>query len=338
MVELFLGIDLGGSHISSWSLDKSGDTYSPFSRIDIGSDLNADGLLNHLTSFVRTATELTRGGHLVAIGLASPGPLDPYRGMIISPPNLPKVKNLEIVKMLQEKTDLPVFLINDADAAVLGEAWLGSAQGFKNVVILTLGTGVGSGIIAGGKLQRGRGMGGEWGHTTVFFSDQKRPCSCGRWNCLEAFCGTEGLVETYCYFFSVKRETLKQAEIYAVSEKMRRYHDLDSQWRKVFDVYCHCLTEGIINIANIHHPDCVVLGGGIACSDIVEMIKKNLEMPNDLYPNPSESQYKLGILLEGLEIRLAVLDRPGVVGAAKYAMDCHEAIVSQLRAEHGVYS
>ncbi|MEK7121546.1 MAG: ROK family protein [Patescibacteria group bacterium] len=318
MAELFLGIDLGGSHISAQLLSRDGKNHSPFFKIDIGSDLNIGYLLNYLTSFVRSArlAALNQGGRLVAVGLASPGPLEPNVGIIISPPNLPGIKNFEVVRALQNVVGLQVFLINDADAAVLGEAWLGSAQGFKNVIMLTLGTGIGSGIIANGKLQRGRGMGGEWGHTTIFFGDQRRLCSCKRWNCLEAFCGTEGLFKTYSRFFS--SQTCQE-----VSKKMIENWKSDHAWEKVFGIYCRCLTEGIINIANVHHPECIVLGGGIAHSDIVEKVKESLRTPANLCPNPPWTPYKLKILLRGLEIRLAILEHSGIIGAAKHAMDSH---------------
>ena len=338
MTELFLGIDLGGSHMSGWLLDRSGKTYNPFSKRHIdGLNLNGTDLIYHLAELVGDMQFAAQGyGHVIAaIGIASPGPLEPETGVIINPPNLTGLKNVEVVKLLQQKTGCQVFLINDADAAVLGEAWLGSARGFKNVVMLTLGTGIGSGIIANGRLQRGRGMGGEWGHTTIFFGDQKRLCSCGRWNCLEAFCGTEGLFKTYRRFFPLHSfSPVDTSE--EVSEKMRENWRSDPVWERVFRIYCRCLTEGIINIVNVHHPECIVLGGGIAHSDIVEQVKENLKTPADLYPNLPWTPYKLESLLDGLEIRLAANKQSGIIGAAKHAMDCVDAERQRHEVEHGL--
>ena len=194
-MDLYLGIDLGGSHISGQLFDRDGKEYFPVLEVKINSNLDSAQLISSLVNVVKFGlfTAQDGGNNLIATGLASPGPLNPDEGIIVSPPNLPNIRNLEVLKWLRRRTDgLEIFLLNDADAAVLGEQWLGSAEGFKDVVMLTLGTGVGSGVMAGGKLQRGQGMGGEWGHTTLFISGEQRVCSCGRTNCLEPFLVPEG--------------------------------------------------------------------------------------------------------------------------------------------------
>lgn len=334
MDKRFLGIDLGGSHISAWILDRKGNTHNPFSKIGINSNLSSEELVNHILGLINIRRIPTWNHNVLAVGLASPGPLDPYQGAIISPPNLPNIKNLEIIKIIQEKTGLPVFLINDADAAVLGEHWLGSAQGFKNVVMLTLGTGVGSGVILNGGLQRGRGMAAEWGHTTIkgsfnsWINRGDRSCSCGRFNCLEAFCGTEGLAQTYCEAFGVKREHLSNEFIHEISKEMRKRHH-DFRWYNLSEIYCRDLMEGIINIVNVHQPDCVVLGGGIAYDSMAEKVKVLLQ---DVTGN------KLSILARGVDVRAATNLQSGVIGAAKYALDNYDAEVAKYRMEHGVYS
>lgn len=347
MTELFLGIDLGGTHISTWLFDNKGKAWGPFTKVGINSQITSEELLKHLKELVISGqfSAQSDGRNIAAIGLSSPGPLDSANGVITSPPNLPNLRNLEVVNLLRARVGYKVFLINDADAAVLGEAWLGSAKGFKNVVMLTLGTGVGSGVIANGCLQRGRGMGGEWGHTTIQYSNEKRLCSCRRWNCLEAFCGTEGLARTYCNLFSKERNELSKEEVYKISENMMEHckenwylHESlkNSNWDRLFRLYCRHLTEGIINIANAHHPECIVLGGGIANKHIVEQVKKNFESPNA--NDPFGRRYKLAKLLEGLEVRLAESKQSNVIGAAKYGRDRHEAIIRQHRADHGVFS
>lgn len=331
-MELYLGIDLGGSHISGWLLDRNGKKYNPFNKIGINSGLSSEELINHLTGLINTSRAPMWNYNVLAIGLAGPGPLDPHEGVIISPPNLPNIKNLEVIKILREKIGLPAFLTNDADAAVIGEHWLGAAKDFRNVVMLTLGTGVGSGIIIGGRLRRGRGMGGEWGHTTIF-SDESRKCSCGRINCLEAFVSTEGLVQTYCRVFQADRKSIMPEEAVDMSKHLRAGlksgHD---KWGQVLGFYCLHLADGIVNIANVHHPDCIVLGGGIAYEVIVKKVKTTIA---DIV---ADKNYKLRGLLDGLEIRMASVEQPGIVGAAKYAMNCHEAEIEKYRAEHGIFS
>lgn len=334
MNELFLGIDLGGSHISAWLLDRKGNTHNPFTRIGINPNLSSEELVNHLMGLINTRLTPSWNYNILAIGLASPGPLDPHEGIIISPPNLPNIKNLEVVKILQEKTGLSVFLINDADAAVLGEHWLGSAQGFKNVVMLTLGTGVGSGVILNRRLQRGRGMAAEWGHTTIkgsfnsWINRIDRLCSCGRFNCLESFCGTEGLAQTYCSVFGVRREDLSSNFVHEISREMRKKQN-DFRWYNLSEIYCRDLMEGIINIVNVHQPDCVILGGGIAYSSMAEKVKALLQ---DATGN------KLNILAHGVDVRAAANLQSGLIGAAKHAMDNYDTEVAKNRMEHGIYS
>ncbi|MEK7138938.1 MAG: ROK family protein [Patescibacteria group bacterium] len=318
MVNLYLGIDLGGSHISSWLFyNKAGESWGPFSRMSIDSDLGPDTLVSLLTDCIKSGQRVAQCNYeysndaLAAVGLASPGPLDPKNGIIISPPNLPNIRNVEIVKLLQQSTGLQTFLVNDADAAVLGEQLLGSARGFNNVVMLTLGTGIGSGIIADGKLQRGRGMGGEWGHTAIasIHSPGNRLCSCGRLNCLEVFCGTEGLALTYGNIFKARREDLTPDFVREISKQMRK--KTDERLSHLFNVYCSDLTEGIINIINVHHPECVVLGGGIACEDIVERVSQLL----------ANVKHKLAVISRGVVIKLAANSNSGIIGAVVHAMD-----------------
>ena len=324
MIELFLGIDLGGSHISAWLLDRNGNTHNPFTKIGINSSLSSEELVDHLMGLINTRRTPTWNYNVLAIGLAGPGPLDPHQGVIINPPNLPNIKNLEVIKILREKTGLPAFLINDADAAVLGEQWHGSAKGFKNIVMLSLGTGVGSEVILNERLQRGRGMAAEWGHTTIIGHNttssichrEDRVCSCGRLNCLEAFCGTEGLAKTYCEAFGVRRIDLSSEFVEEISKKMRKHQGQgDFRWGKLIEIYCNDLAEGIINIINVHQPDCVILGGGIAFDYIVERVKRLLQ----------DTGNKLEIMARGGDVRVAINLQSGIIGAAKQAMDCDSA-------------
>ena len=299
-MELYLGIDLGGSHISGWLLDRNGNTYNPFSKRGInGAKLTITELICSLTELIRDMQFTAQGyGCIIkAVGIASPGPLEPNHGIIISPPNILHIRNLKVVKLLQERIGYKTFLINDADAAVLGEAWLGAAKDFKNAVMLTLGTGVGSGIIVNGRLARGQGMGGEWGHTTLFVPWEERDCSCGRLNCLESYLGTKGLQTTYRNLLKLEPpESGREALLVPT----------------VMDKYCAHLVEGIVNIVNVHHPECIILGGGLVTSIMVEKVILQLKVYRDL---------KLGGLLNGLEVRSAVNPQAGIIGAAKHAIN-----------------
>ena len=121
MPDLYLGVDIGGSHISSWVIDEKGQTYNPFSKIGINSEIGPGELIDHIIKLTGVRFKsFSSGSGIIAVGVASPGPLDPNAGIIVSPPNLPKIRNFHIAKHLQLNMGLPVFLINDADAALIG--------------------------------------------------------------------------------------------------------------------------------------------------------------------------------------------------------------------------
>ncbi len=334
MSELFLGIDLGGSGLRSGLVNTGGTKILnlPETNFEPGS-LNNDKLTRLLVEKIKSAINVKIGKDITAIGIGSPGPLNPVTGIIECPPNL-KVNSFPVIEIIGKYfARIPAFLLNDADASLLGEAWKGVAQGFENVVMLTLGTGVGSGVIAGGKLQRGRGKGAEWGHATIYASGERRLCGCGNLNCLEAFVGTEGLVKNYCRIFKVPREIISAivvrhfliefADVVNSKEERNNFH-------KVADSYCLHLVEGIRNIVCVHHPECVVLGGGI--------IQHNRYLFNRVKELLSETNNGMASLMKGTKIGLAKFERPGVIGAAKHAIDCYEAIVEQHRADHGIVS
>ncbi len=273
-------------------------------------------VLSEIIVFAK-AIELSKHHYkIAAIGLAAPGPLDPLKGIIENPPNM-AVNNLPIVGILEEKFEIPVFLLNDADAASLGEFWQGAAKGFQNIVMLMLGSGVGSGIVVNGKLARGRGKGGEWGHTSIsrgLKRKNSRRCSCGHYDCLESYIGTNGLVQTYCEVFK-KKKVNNPAEV--AFWLIKGLKSKDPRWKTLLEIYASDLAEGVRNIICVHHPEIIILGGGISKLGqlLLKAFKKKLLSYND----------KMMSSLDGVEIKLAKLEFPGVVGAAKYAIDEFES-------------
>lgn len=330
----YLGIDLGGSGLRSGLVNTRGTKFSNQPEVVFKPDsLNNVLLVKLLIKSIKEAMRVMGAKKIIAIGLGSPGPLDPETGVIECPPNL-KIENLAVVEILKKEfPKIPAFLINDADAAVLGETWRGVAKGFKEVVMLTLGTGVGSGVMAGGKLQRGRGKGTEWGHTTIYGMGDCRLCSCRNFNCLETFVGTEGLVRTYCQLFNVPRANMsaEDARLILVDfSKIVNSEVKHNNFHKMADVYCLHLVEGLRNIICVHHPECIVLGGGI--------IQNNKYLFNKVKELLNETNNAMAGLMKGTKIGLANLKRSGVIGAAKHAIDCYQDLVETHRTEHGVYS
>lgn len=334
MSDTYLGIDLGGSGLRSGLVNTEGTKFLNLSEVNFEpGNLNNANLTKLLVEKIESAIRTMGSKKIIAIGLGSPGPLDPEAGIIECPPNL-NVRNLPVVEILKKEfPKIPAFLINDADAALLGEVWKGIARGFKNVVMLTLGTGVGSSVIAGRKLQRGRGRGAEWGHATIYGNGECRLCSCFNFNCLEAFVGTEGLLKTYCQLFNIPRVNMSAENVRLILIEFAKIVNSGvkhNNFHKMADIYCLHLAEGLRNIICVHNPECIILGGGIIQNNkyLFDQIKEKLRQTNS----------QMVSLVKGTKVGLARLKRSGIIGAAKHAIDCHEAIVEQGKADDGVCS
>lgn len=314
-MELYLGIDLGGSGMRASVFDKTGQ--KQFSLDDKRFALPPTGtdIVNFVADFIRQSLAISES--VIAYGLDSPGPLDYKKGIIESPPNLPKIRNLAVISELKNIfPNLNGFLLNDADAALFGESWWGAAHGFCNVVGVFIGTGVGSAVISRGILQRGRGKGPEWGHHTImcYSSTPVRKCSCGNMNCWEAFVGTAGLAQTYCDVFGVKHPSSPNIISYQLRDLIGRS---DKKWDEILEIYAMNVVVGLRNIVLVHHPECIVLGGGIILGNepLFEKIVDKLSYV------PSQMQLMLdGLFLNGLVVKTCKLKNPVVAGAAAYAI------------------
>lgn len=208
-------------------------------------------LINHIQKEENTIS---------AIGIGSPGSLDSVRGVILSPPNLKGIRNFAIVDELKSAFKLPVFLLNDADAALLGEHWLRSNRELNNIIYLTLSTGVGSGILKNGKLPNEKT---ELGHQPITMAGKQKTCSCGEPNHVEAYLGTKGLAEIYTEVFEIK-QILTSIERYSISTKMRKgVADADPKWLLVQAKYAKYLAIFLRYIFFNFQPELVILGGGI---------------------------------------------------------------------------
>src|SRR5438874_11152776 len=183
MAEYSIGIDLGGTNLRAAAIDKSGKmmgkssgtTHLAAGREAVIADMVAS--INKLRAQCGTAG-------LAGVGVGTPGFIIMEKGVITGSPNMPGFDNFPIRDEIERQLGAPVELENDANAAALGEKWMGAGRDYDNLLLLTLGTGIGGGIISGGKVMHGFvGMAGELGHTTV--SPTGNPCGWGNQGCLE---------------------------------------------------------------------------------------------------------------------------------------------------------
>ncbi len=186
---VLLGIDVGGTKVAFAVGDAAGNLHASQRRATSPSGCGATDLATMIEDLRRLIREAgVSKQDLDAIGVSVPSPLDPDRGVVLNPPNLPGWHDVPVRDLLHEAFGVPVFVENDANAAALAEWHFGAARGFDHVVYLTMSTGVGGGLILDGRLYRGvLASAGEFGHAPVEWDGE--PCSCGLRGCLEAYVG-----------------------------------------------------------------------------------------------------------------------------------------------------
>lgn len=243
-------VDLGGTHLRVALVDDTGKIFRHLKQETPKGD-SPEAILDAL---VEAAREWSSLEHLVvAASIMVPGAVDNDKAVVVQAPNLPSLINFELKAELQRRLGWPVFLENDANAAAVGEMWLGAARGCLDVISVTLGTGVGGGVVLNGELWRGsHGSAGEIGHTTVDpFSGLK--CKCGNTGCLELFASATAIVR-------MARELgMKELSAEEVYEAGRSGDELALSVFHRFGMY---LGIGLANLINLLDPQIIVITGG----------------------------------------------------------------------------
>ncbi len=318
MSKKIIGIDLGGTSVKLAILTTEGEIQEKWSIktniLDEGSHIVPD-IIDSIKHRFETYG-LTKEDFL-GVGMGSPGVVDSEAGTVIGAYNL-NWKTLQLVKdQFESALGLPFFIDNDANVAALGEQWVGAGNNNPNVVFMTLGTGVGGGVIAAGNLIRGvKGAGGELGHITVDF-DAPFACTCGKKGCLETVASATGIVNL----------TRRYAEEYAGDAKLKQLIDDGEEVtaKDVFDlakegddlaliVYRHFsnyLGVACANIAAVLNPAYIVIGGGVSAAG--EFL---LDGVRNVFADNSFPQIK-----ESTQIVLATRGNDaGVIGAASLVL------------------
>jgi glucokinase len=192
MAEYSIGIDLGGTNLRAAAIDRQGNMLG---KIAGSTQLSAgrEAVVEDMVASIRDLRQRLGADSLVGVGVGVPGFIILEKGIITGSPNLPGFDNFPIRDDIEQKLGAPVVLENDANAAALGEKWMGAGRDHNDLVLLTLGTGIGGGIISGGRVLHGFvGMAGELGHTTV--NPTGNPCGCGNQGCLEKHASATAVV------------------------------------------------------------------------------------------------------------------------------------------------
>lgn len=261
---LIIGIDLGGTNIKGALLDTRGNIIvkdQAATLANAGPEAVA-GRISKMISALEAAAD-SRGMKPVGIGVGVPGQPDPRRGTVVFAPNL-RWRNVPLVDFLRRTTALPVFLENDANVAALGEQWRGAGQGSVNMVMITIGTGIGGGLILNGRLYSGTsGSAGEIGHTII---DPGGPvCSCGRRGCLETLTSATAMVRMAKEAIDrgettelAKPENLEARDIFMSAQAG------DKTAAQIVKTAAYYLGLGLGNVINMFNPDTIVIGGGVS--------------------------------------------------------------------------
>jgi len=258
---LVFAVDLGGTYLRSALIDGSGKVHQQAKQRTPKGD-SPDCVVNALVAAAGNSSR-DGGPPIVAASIMVPGTVDNGNATVVQAPNLPALTNYSLKTVLEDRLGWPVLLENDANAAAVGEMWLGAARGCQDVVSVTLGTGVGGGLILDGELWRGaHGSAGEIGHSTVDpFSGLK--CKCGNVGCLELFASATAIVRmTREQLSEFPSSVLHRAELTAerVYDAGRNGDELALHVFKKFGTY---LGIGLANLINIIDPEIIVIAGGV---------------------------------------------------------------------------
>jgi glucokinase len=304
--------DLGGTHLRAATVDRNGKLHHRLKHPTPAADLPAEIVHALVDAAHECESRLTpNGGKITAVSVAVPGTVDFEEGVVITAPNVPCLNGFRLVAALQSELKWPAIVENDANAAAVGEMWQGAGRGYQHLVCVTLGTGVGGGIILDGKLWRGvDGSAGEIGHIGVDpFAGV--PCTCGSRGCLEVYASATAIVRMtrearprYPNSILHQREGLTSEIIYQAGIQG---DELALEVLRRMGMYLGIGLAGLVNLLN---PEIIIIGGGVSNGwDLFEK-HMNQQVRERAFPLPAQ-RVKI--------TRAECGDDAGLLGAARLA-------------------
>ncbi len=309
-MDLAIGIDVGGTSIKSGAFSTAGELLAEKTVRMKG--LDNDAAYATIVDALREIVADAAGddGKVLAIGLDIPGPVD-EDGKVGFMPNA--TMDLEGFKaaLLTAFPDAKLAVVNDANAAAMGELWQGSAAGERSFVMVTLGTGVGGGVVADGNLVAGKhGAGGEIGHITVNL-DEERKCGCGRKGCLEQYASATGIVRMYRE--ECERQGVEPVELEHDTDTFTLFRHLEQgneQAKVAISKMCDYLGLGLSQISCVTNPGVFVIGGGVSAG--IDLFRDELQ---ECY-----RKYALPLCADTPFVSATLANRAGIYGSAYEAL------------------
>jgi glucokinase len=267
MPDIIIGVDLGGTNIKAGAISQDGEVLYRCRRPTEGEG-GPDTVCDNIALAVAECREnLSDDQEAIGVGVGSPGPLDLSRGLVVMAPNLPGWENIPLLAMIEDRTGLDCVVENDANAAALAEQWIGAGHGCSSLVLFTLGTGIGGGIVLDEKVWHGFGdCAAEIGHMSI---DPEGPrCNCGNWGCVEAHASATAMVRRMRESIEAgtntslaqKKDDLTAKDIYEAAVEG------DSAASENMHMTGFYLGVAVSNIMHILNPEVVVFTGGVTAA------------------------------------------------------------------------
>jgi len=297
-MQVFLGIDWGGTYIKAGLVDSQGRVVKK--KVYSSGELREkQGFIRNLKALLKDFSSFTIKG----IGIGAPGIIDVEKGFIYYLPNIPGWENYPLKSVLEKSLGLPVFINNDANAFALAESRFGAAKGKRSAIFLTLGTGLGGAVICGGKLFEGKTSANELGHVPINLKGKL--CGCGGRGCIETYVGNRYLLSRY------KRLTKDKHEVKEVKQIFQRGLAGEKEALIVWNEFSHNLGKFLAGMINVFNPQVIIFGGGVSGAFklfkplVAKEIKKQVMWPQNL----------------GVKLVRAKLSNSGIIGASLLAKE-----------------
>lgn len=308
----YVGLDVGGGTMKAGVVNDAG---APLCKVTLPTEAHRgqEAGLERMCETIRLAVNEAKVSwdQVMAIGVATPGTMDIHAGLILDPPNLKPWQNVPVRQHVQDVFQKPTAFQNDANAAALGESWAGAGRQAKSMVLFTLGTGVGGGIVIGDQVLVGEhSHGAELGHTCIEISNA-RQCGCGRWGCLEAYASATAVVKRAKEKIaeSGSSSTLSKASEEELTAEMVFDHAAqgDELAKDLVEEVAFYLGVGAVNAMHSIDPDMIVFAGGMTAAGEEFLNRIRHHVQERAFPLPAENT----------EVRYAELGSDaGFIGAA----------------------
>lgn len=311
-----IGVDLGGTRLRVALADLSGTIVRRRTVLTLAEE-GRNAVIRRIVAEVRAVLEPSPLPELLRVAVAVPGPVDPWRGMVYRPPNLPGWGDLPLRQILEEDLTVPVLLGNDANLAALAEYRYGAGQGCRHLVYVTVSTGVGGGVIDAGRLLLGTwGGASEIGHMTIDLNGPR--CSCGNFGCLEALASGTAIAQEAGRRIAAGSASILVERSHGELERIDAAMVVaaamrgDQLARSVVQWAGYNLGVGLANLMHLYDPQVIVVGGGVANAwDLLapELGRAVRERAMEAYANRTQI------------LRSQLGDDVGVLGAIAFALE-----------------